>query len=95
MTAQSCFAQFSTLNAAPYSIPWGQAVWARVQASNAVNAGAWSTEGNGGAIILTTPDAPQTLTDNVIVTTTNKIGLNWYEGISYGGTPVIDYRVWY
>ena len=58
VTAQSCFAKFSTLNAAPYNIPWGSSVFARVQAINAVGAGAWSAAGNGGAIILITPDAP-------------------------------------
>jgi hypothetical protein len=67
----TCNVAFATLNAAPYNLAWGSGVYAIVQATNAVGGSAYSTAGNGGAIILTTPSAPQTLSNNPLVTTTN------------------------
>lgn len=44
---------------------------------------------------MTTPNAPQTLANNVAITNKDQIGITWYEGPNTAGTPVIDYRVWY
>jgi hypothetical protein len=41
------------------------------------------------------PDEPLNLQDVVEVTTAFVIGLQWQDGISFGGTPVLDYKVWY
>ncbi len=41
------------------------------------------------------PDAPRELKNVVTVTNKDQIGLIWLEGAANGGTPVIDYRVWY
>lgn len=35
------------------------------------------------------------LVENTAVRTATNIGLAWNEGAANGGTPVIDYRVWY
>ena len=51
-----------------------------------------STEGNG-AIILTNPDAPVSLADDVATTSATTIAMTWSQGAVNGGTPVIDYRV--
>jgi hypothetical protein len=40
-------------------------------------------------------DAPVNLGDNTATTTAYQIALTWDDGSYNGGTPVIDYRVWY
>lgn len=46
-----------------------------------------------GAIILTYPDEPINLQNNLEVTWGTTIGLTWDEGVENGGTPVLDYTV--
>ena len=46
-----------------------------------------------GAIILTFPDEPINLANNLQVTWGTRIGLTWDEGNQNGGTPVLDYTV--
>ena len=41
------------------------------------------------------PSAPVGLADNTAVTSASIIGLKWNNGISTGGSPIIDYRVSY
>ena len=53
-----------------------------------------SDEGNG-AIIVLVPDAPIGLEDNILVTTASVIGFTWKDGLSRGGSPIIDYRITY
>lgn len=48
-----------------------------------------------GAIILREPDAPFGLADDTIITSMYQAGMYWYQGYEDGGTPVLDYRVWY
>jgi hypothetical protein len=84
----------STLKVEPFVLPWGASVYAKVNAINVVGASDYSQVGNG-AIILTIPDAPLNLSDDVLITSLHQIGLQWYQGYENGGTPVLDYRVWY
>jgi hypothetical protein len=48
-----------------------------------------------GATILLVPSASVGLRDNTAVTTASVVGLKWNNGISTGGSPIIDYRVSY
>ena len=57
----------SVLKASPFSLDWGREVYAKVLATNLVGNSDYSIEGTG-AVILTTPNAPVTLTNNVAVT---------------------------
>jgi hypothetical protein len=41
------------------------------------------------------PDAPISLANNKAVTDAFKIGLTWKDGASNGGSPVLDYTVYY
>jgi hypothetical protein len=41
------------------------------------------------------PDAPIGLEDNILVTTASVIGFTWKDGLSRGGSPIIDYRITY
>jgi hypothetical protein len=82
----------TTLIASPYSLNWGDSVYAKVKATNIVGDSGTSTEGNG-AILLTNPDAPVTLANDVATTSATTIKMTWSEGAANGGTPVIDYRI--
>ena len=61
---------------------------------NAVNTSIVSAAGNG-AILLTNPDSPLSLTNVKAITDTTRVGLSWSAGLADGGTPVIDYQVWW
>jgi len=78
--------------ASPYSLNWGDSVYAKVKATNIVGDSSTSSEGNG-AVILTNPDAPVSLADDVATTSATTIAMTWSQGAANGGTPVIDYRV--
>lgn len=43
--------------------------------------------------MIVVPDAPVGLTNNFAVTNKQVIQFTWSNGISNGGSPVIDYRV--
>jgi hypothetical protein len=53
-----------------------------------------SSEGNG-AVILTVPDAPLNLANNVLTTSASQVDLTWNQGVENGGTPVIDFTLEY
>jgi hypothetical protein len=41
------------------------------------------------------PDAPLNLADDTAVTSASVIGLTWTEGVTDGGTSIIDYAISY
>ena len=53
-----------------------------------------SDAGNGATILLV-PSAPVNLADNIAVTDATQIGFTWQNGISTGGSPILDYKVSY
>jgi len=53
-----------------------------------------SPVGNG-AIILTTPDSPVNIIENVITRSATSITITWNYGSSNGGSAIIDFRVIY
>ncbi len=44
---------------------------------------------------MTTPDAPLSIASNAALTTSTTIALTWTDGLSNGGTNIIDYRIYY
>lgn len=78
----------------PYSLDWGDSIWAKIVATNLVGNSEESDEGNG-AVILTNPDAPVSLANDNTSTSASQITLTWSDGASNGGAPIIDYRVLY
>lgn len=92
ISSTTCTVQVSTLREAPFSIPWGASIYAKIVTTNIYGDSAASEEGNG-AIILTFPDEPINLANNLEVTWGSTIGLTWDEGDQNGGTPVVDYTV--
>jgi hypothetical protein len=87
-----CTVTVAILRAAPYSLAWGSSVYARIVAHNYLGYSITSLGGNG-AVILTYPDEPINLANNLDVTWGTTIGLTWDEGTMNSGTPVIDFEV--
>lgn len=48
-----------------------------------------------GAIILTTPDAPISVSEYLPSRTVNSIGIQFSSGVSNGGAAVLDYTITY
>lgn len=65
---KSCKVPIASLIAAPYSLPYGSSVYAKVKAINVVGSSEYSTVGNG-AVIIEVPDAPINLSNNEVVST--------------------------
>jgi len=82
------------LRAAPYSLILGDTVDVKIAAINLYGTSGFSAIGTG-AFIQLVPDAPLSLADNPVITSATVIGLTWSNGLSNGGSAVIDYRVYY
>ena len=82
------------IHSAPYSLLLGNSIYAQVIAENFYGFSPMSPEGNG-ALMTLVPDAPTDLVENVQVTTRTLTEFAWSEGASDGGSPVLDFRVWY
>ena len=78
----------------PYNMPWGASIWFKVTATNIYGTSLTSEVGNG-AIILTNPDAPVSFERLQAFNTLSSLTLSWSEGAANGGTPVIDYSVYW
>lgn len=39
------------------------------------------------------PDSPIEVTNDPTITSSYKIGFNWQDGVSDGGSPVVDYKI--
>lgn len=63
-------------------------------AENYYGDSAQSDEGNG-AVIITYPDAPISLTETIASRSPTSITFSWTEGPSNGGSAVLDYRITY
>jgi len=75
-TATICTVPVTVLRAAPFNLPWGSSVYAKVVAKNIYGNSLESLNGNG-AIITTTPDAPINLAEDYSVRTKSTLGLTW------------------
>lgn len=91
---KKCTIPFTVLRADPFEIPWGSSIQARVYSVNVVGISAYSEIGNG-AIILSIPSEPRSLENDAQVSSKSEIKFTWIEPIETGGTPVIDYRVYF
>lgn len=83
-----------TLRNAPYSLSWGDSVYASIVAINAYGESVKSNDGNG-AVIITYPDPPIDLTVDESSRTRTSIGFYWSPPEFTGGAPITDYRITY
>jgi len=94
IASATCSVPITTLSAAPYNLPWGSSVNAKVSATNIVGTSANSNSGNG-AIFYTYPDAPVALFNNAATTSAYVVAMTWTAGAANSGTLFIDYRLSY
>ena len=75
-----CEIPISILRQAPFSLPWGSSVFAKVIAMNTYGNSEESSVGNG-AVILTYPDAPVSLAEVYPERTKSSLGIEWSLGL--------------
>lgn len=92
IAAQSCSVPVATIMSSYFNLAWGTSVYAKVIAYNVYGDSLISDAGNG-AVIMTVPDAPVSLAENSLLRGATQIGLTWTEGLSDGGSPVLDYNI--
>jgi hypothetical protein len=93
VSTATCVVDVSYLIAEPFSLPWGSSVYAKIVAENVKGLSTQSNAGNG-AVIVTIPDPPINLQENLAQRSVSTLGITWEEAAQNGGTSVIDYRVW-
>ena len=71
-----CSIPVADLLAAPYSLPWGSEVFAKVKATNIKGVSNFSDVGNG-AVLITIPNAPSNFVNDAALTTGKDIALEW------------------
>jgi hypothetical protein len=81
----------SVLKAAPFSLDWGDSVYAKIVATN-IKGNSLSSDAGNGAIIVTNPDPPTNLAENSADRSYTVIGLTWDEPYN-GGSTITEYRV--
>jgi len=48
-----------------------------------------------GARLVTTPNPPTNVRNDILVTSANQIGIIWDDGAYDGGQPITDYKILY
>lgn len=86
----TCSVPVSVLRAAPYSLEWGDHVYAKVIAINSYGDSPESVEGNN-AYITTNPDPPTDLLEIYEERTKSTLGISWSAPIFTGGDVIEDY----
>lgn len=94
INARTCTVPLSALTTSPYNLILGQPVNIKVSATNLYGTSSLSATGSG-AVIQLVPSAPVSLTNNATATSATQIGFYWSDGVSNGGTAVVDYTVFY
>jgi hypothetical protein len=90
----TCSIPIDALTTTPYSIVWGELIYAKIAAINVYGISVVSDAGTG-AIIITYADAPISLAENFSERSATSVTLNWSEGAANGGSTVIDYQIVY
>lgn len=89
-----CSISLFSLIEEPFSLVQGESIYAKIVAENVYGSSTISLAGNG-ALCQVVPSEPINLVNDIPTTNAFNIGLDWDEPTNDGGTPVIDYRVWY
>lgn len=71
-----CSVPTASLNAGPFSLAWGSKVYAYVIAFNVYGASGSSAVG-GGVVMMTIPNAPINIVENLSARTLTAVGFTW------------------
>lgn len=91
---RTCTIPLSTFYSSPFDMVLGDHIYAKITAINLYGDSLESVPGDGAAVVFL-PEAPLNLANNAAETTDVQISLLWEPGISDGGRPVLDFRIWY
>lgn len=80
------------MTSSPYSLTTGDQVIVKVIATNVKGDSVISDSGTG-ATVITKPDAPINLSENLSERTVTTIGIQWNIGAQNGGASVEEYRI--
>jgi hypothetical protein len=94
ITDRTCSITLVTLKASPYLLVKDDSVVATIVSVNVYGESEQSSEGSG-AVIQLVADAPISLANDPLTTTDTVIRFTWSDGLSDGGTAVIDYTVYF
>lgn len=95
LESRSCQVALTTLRDAPFSLSPGTSVQAKVRSINFYGESAELSDPGAGAFIQTVPDAPISVQDDPEVTSDEQVKIVWTDGGNNGGTPVLDYSVYF
>ena len=84
----------TTLGASPFILVKGDSIIAQIISVNAYGDSVQVVTGSG-AVVRDVPDAPINLANDPTITTDKVLRFTWVDGTSDGGTPLIDYNVFY
>ena len=94
VSSRQCVVSLEILKTNPYNLVLYDSVNVKIITANVYGESVESTVGTG-AFIQLVPDAPVSLANDPTTTTDTSIRFTWSDGASDGGTPVIDYAVYY
>lgn len=87
LVTTSCSIPVSVLRGSPFNLPWGSSVYSTVIATNIYGDSVVSSAGNGG-VIMTYPDAPLNVVENLSARTASTLGISWQIGVNNNGATV-------
>lgn len=89
-----CVMHVNLLITAPFNLPWGSRVYTKIIATN-IKGDSEASDAGTGAVIITYPDPPVNLVENVAQRSSSTLGFTWTEGENNHGAEVTSYRVSY
>jgi hypothetical protein len=92
LNSLTCTVPVSQLTGSPFNLIQGDYVDVKVIAANLYGDSEMSPVG-GTAYITFIPDAPTNLMNDAVITDAGVIGLDWEEGVSNGGSIILDYTI--
>lgn len=87
-----CSVPVAILRAYPFNLEFGDAVVTRVVATNSVGDSLPSPDGTG-TNLMTEPDPVVDLIEDITGRSASTLGLQWTDGASNGGGPIIAYQI--
>lgn len=93
MNNLQCVIPTTTLNNYPWNIEWGAQVFIKVIAINTYGDSP-DSDLSSGTTMITKPDAPIGIIEDLSGRTQTSIAFFWTEGISNGGATVHDFRIY-
>jgi hypothetical protein len=88
----SCDIPATAFNEAPFNLPWGSELFAKIVAVNSKGSSSES-DVSSGAFLYRRPDKPLNVLENLSERTISTLGFSWTPGAENGGLPVEDYRI--